>query len=320
MPTKMMRSIVKKLPKAIRAPILRSQIEVDETKLEGLTFKIAMTIDELDQSYRLVHDAYVRQGYMDQVASGIRINIHHALPLTTTFIGKTKDKIALTMTIFPDSDIIGLPMDCIYNEELNRLRKKGRRIAEVGSLATAPDFRNSNQNVPMHGNKIMYTYAKKYLKIEDLIIAIHPKQKWFYENILLFEPIGELKHHPYVKQNPAIAMRLDLRTAQKNYQKIYDGKKKEQDLHHFFCIKNSQCIELPQRHEPLKIWDLEKWTYFFEDGFNHLHGINPKIIQHIKDQYNQIRPATSVVLQQRPYNELLLIASRLHHQIQPSLL
>ena len=73
----------------------------------------------------------------------------------------------------------------------------------------------------MHGNKIMHRYAGKYLCVDDLVITINPKHRWFYEHILLFEQIGEERQYEFVKGAPAIAMRLDLKTAQQRYAAVY---------------------------------------------------------------------------------------------------
>ena len=196
-------------PNWLECPILRRKIKIDEKKLKGVSFKIADSIDELSAAFRLVHDAYVKVGYMDPVPSGMRVTKYNTLPYSTTFVGKEHGAVVLTMSLIPDSEY-GLPMDAIYKIEVDALRKKGRKVAEIGSLASHPEFRNSNQNIPMYGNKIVHSYARCYLGIDDLVITISPKHRWFYECILLFEQLGGEKPYDYVKGSPAIAMRLDM--------------------------------------------------------------------------------------------------------------
>jgi hypothetical protein len=189
---------------------------------------------------------------MDPHPTGLRVTEYHRLPDTATFIGKIGDDVVVTMSLIPDSNL-GLPMDSEYRSELDTLRIQHRYIAEVGSLASAPSFRNTDQNVPMHGNKIMHTYASQYLKADDLVITINPKHRYFYEHILLFQQIGEEKQYEFVKGAPAIPMRLDLTTAKRRYAEIYDGRTCDKDLHNFFFVTGSRSIQLPQKMEPVHV-------------------------------------------------------------------
>ena len=215
-----MKKIFMKLPDVIKGPILRTQIRIDESKLDGTTFKIADTTEELEKAYGLVHDVYVKEGYMDPHPSGMRITKYNLLPKTTTFVGRNNGQMVLTMSLFPDSKV-GMPMDSQFKNEIDELRTAGRYVAEVGNLASDPGFRNRNQNIPMHANKIMHTYADRYLSVDDLVIAINPKHKWFYKNILLFQQISGQKDYGYVKGAPAIAMRLDIKKAERVYKRTY---------------------------------------------------------------------------------------------------
>ena len=96
----------------------------------------------------------------------------------------------------------------------------------------------------MLGNRIIHQYATQFLDLDDLAIAVHPKHKWIYEDLLLFQKIGAVSKYSYVKNHPAIAMRLDLRSIEKKYKKAYGAKPIEKDLHHFFFSANSDSIDL----------------------------------------------------------------------------
>jgi hypothetical protein len=74
------------------ARLLRGRIRIDEAGLQGVVFKIAESIEELAEAFRLVHDAYVLKGYMDPVPSGMRVTEFTLSPHTTKFFvrGNTK--------------------------------------------------------------------------------------------------------------------------------------------------------------------------------------------------------------------------------------
>ena len=258
-----MKKMFMKMPDVLKGPILRNQISIDESKLDGTTFEIADTIQKLENAYRLLHDVYVEEGYMAPHPSGMRITHHSLLPKTTTFVGTHYEQIVLTMTLFPDSEA-GLPMDSQFSRELDELRMAGRYIAEVGSLASDPGFRNRNQNVPMHANKIMHAYADKYLNLDDFVIAINPKHKWFYKNILLFEQISRQRDYGYVKGAPAIVMRMNIKKMEQRFRKTYSRAvpRLPRDLHHFYFQKKSPSIRLPPEKKPFIVMDEDKVSHF----------------------------------------------------------
>ncbi|MDZ7700088.1 MAG: hypothetical protein U5R49_25235 [Deltaproteobacteria bacterium] len=247
-----MKKLFMKLPDPIKGPILRKRVCIDESKLDGTTFKIADTIEELKSAYGLVHDVYVKEGYMDPHPSGMRVTKYNLLPKSTTFVGKKDGKVVVTISLIPDSEN-GLPMDSLFKRELDKIRSQGRYIAEVGNLATDPNFRNRNQNVPMHANKIMLRYAHRYLNVDNLVIAINPKHKWLYKNILLFNQISGKKDYDYVKGAPALAMTMDILRAEQRYRDVYANSTRyppPRNLHHFAFIGDSPPIRLPAENKP----------------------------------------------------------------------
>jgi hypothetical protein len=273
-----------KLPLSLLATKLRSKIRINNELANGFKFKIAQNKDEFEGACRLVHDQYVQKGYMERRKSGMRLSLFHALPETTTFIGKKNDLLAYTLTLFQDS-ALGLPMDSIYKKELDSLRAQGRKIAEVGALAAHPDIQKEDQTVLMHGNKIMHKYGRDHLGVDDLVIAINPKHQWLYEHVLLFEKIGDLTQYDYVKKAPAVAYRLNLRSAEAKYRAVYGGNPPEKNLHKFFMEEKSSCIEFPDGNAVLCFWDREKIRYFFEERTTLLYKADKKTREYLQRQY-----------------------------------
>jgi len=256
--------LLRVLPSAVSGPLIRRRCRIEPQHVEGIVFKIAETRDELEAAYRLVHDVYVQEGYSDTEASGMRINLRYALPTTTTFIGIHQGKVVITMTLVGDSPL-GVPMDAIFSRELYRLRTQGRFIAEVSALASDPSYRKGTQALALFSNKIMWLYAIQNLKVDDLVIAVNPKHRWVYQTLILFEPISSgVKSYHYVKDAPAVAMRLDLRTVKKRLERAYRGLPPGVNLYHFFVNEQSPQIQLPDNDEPYNVWDEELFSYFFE--------------------------------------------------------
>lgn len=254
--------LVRRLPDSISGRLIRGGLRFDRSRVDGIVFKIAETRDELEQAYGLVHNVYVQEGYADPNDSGIRVNLRYALPTTTTFVGKQGNRVVMTMTLIGDTPL-GLPMDMIFSQELYELRSKGRYIAEVGAFASDPDFRRRQQMAAFYTNKIMWTYAVRHLGVDDLVIAVNPKHEWIYKHLLLFESIAGLRLYNYVKDAPAIAMRLDLQTVIACWQRWFGDQPPEKNLLRFFVDDDPERVQLPETEEPYNVWNEELFSYFF---------------------------------------------------------
>ncbi len=233
---------------------LRQLIRIDDLKMEPYHFKPASCVEDYFTALKLVQEVYIKEGYVNAAESACRYRIlkNHFLEETAVFIGKNDQELVFTVSLFPDSTH-GLPMDRIYKIDLDHLRIQGRRIGEVGCLATHPGFRNGSQNILMHGNKIMLKYAMEYLHLDDLVITVHPKHALVYKEALMFEEIGqgEIKAYPKVNNNPAIALRLNLHDAKEKFRRFYQDNSPETNLHHFLFVKQSNNLQLPENNKTM---------------------------------------------------------------------
>ena len=258
--------------------------------INNLIFKIADTRTELEQAYRLVHDTYVEKGYIEPQPSGLHLKLNNALPTTTTFVAKLGDRVVTTVTLFPDSPL-GLPLDELYKIDADTLRKQNYHLAEVGALASAPDFRDRSSLIMLYLSRMLYHYAWRYLKSDYLIITVHAKHQSFYKSILLFEQIGEVKPYKAVNNQPTVLLQLDIKASQQNYQAVYQGKSFEKDLHNFFFIRDIPCIHLPEIPHPVNVWTNDLLTYFFCRKTELFMAASYEQLDFIKSQHMQYRIA-----------------------------
>ena len=260
------RKIYKILPQKIRLKLMRFLLPAIELNLENIVFRTAVTPQDYLSAFNLVYKVFVKTGYTRPTTTPFRLAPQHCNSDSRIFIGTYKDgdieKLAYSISIFPDSDN-GLPMDMVFKKELDQLRSEGRFLVEAGHLAANPSYKMNTMNIPMLGNKILHQYASKHLDADDIIIAIHPKHRWFYEDFLLFEKIGEIKEYAYANNNPAVAMRLNLRTAEKNYQKAYKNILKKNNLYHFFFTAKSTSIILEDQYFSIEKKLLENLKYLY---------------------------------------------------------
>ena len=100
-----------------------------------IEIKIASERGEREQAFRLVAASYRARGYEVDGTRPFRFTPYHALPGTVTFIAKHGDRVVATLSLVPDTALLGLPMESIYADEIGALRRERRRLTEVISLA-----------------------------------------------------------------------------------------------------------------------------------------------------------------------------------------
>lgn len=187
-----------------------------------ICYKAASTKEEYEQALNLVYQEYLRRGYIlkKYYKSELRLSIQNALQDTAIFIGVKDGEVVCSVTLMPDSPL-GLPMDVKYQKEADDLRRKGRKVCEVGQLAMRSDMFGRRLFSMFNFNKLsfMFTlfkmafqYAYFQHKMHDLLIVTNPQLMIF--QFLPFEDIGPVKYYGYdriaVKKKAAVAKRLDL--------------------------------------------------------------------------------------------------------------
>lgn len=239
-------SLLKFLPKSLRAKFIRSRFEVQLELPPEFIFKQAETAEEIQQAFKLVHDSYVELDYMDPNDAKMRFSKFHTLPTTVILIAKWNDEVIGTISILPDS-WMGLPSDTTWN--LNKYRSNGQLIAEISSLCIRKDLRGKRGHLLMPLCKAMLRYCTEILKLDGIVIATTVEVEPFYTDILQFQKVTEKtgQKHSLVKNNPSTCCYLNVQSdLEKTYQKIYSGKPKNRDLHYFFFALDLPNIKLPK--------------------------------------------------------------------------
>lgn len=161
---------------------------------------------ELQAAYELVYQRYLKEGYQAPTPGKLRFVAHCCLPSTYTFVARVRDQVIATLSLIADGEL-GLPLEQEYADEVAQLRAGANRLAEVSCLATR---RFGDRAVFLRLMRTMYAFARHHLQMDACCIAVHPRQRRFYEKVLQFRVIGdEREYHACIKA-PAIAMCLDL--------------------------------------------------------------------------------------------------------------
>ncbi len=261
------RKLYKMLPGKIRLQLMRFLLPAVEMNLDNIVFRMAETPGDYLSAFNLVYRVFLETGYIKSNRTPFRLAPQHCHSESRVFMGLQNggenDKLIYSISVFPDSDD-GLPMDSVFKKELDLLRANGRFIVEAGHLAADPSCKMNNMNIPMLGNKMLHQYASDHLNADDIVIAIHPRHRWIYEDLLLFKKIGAIDEYSYANNNPALAMRLDLRTVKEDYKKVYKSVKRENNLYNFFFTEKSKSIILPDQYTGVEQRSLKNLKYFYD--------------------------------------------------------
>jgi hypothetical protein len=171
--------------------------------------KIATERDEFEQAFLLVADRYKARGYDASDAGPYRFTPYHALPGTVTFVAKEGDRVVATLSLVPDNDALGLPMESIYGDEVAALRRQGRSLAEVTSLAEEGLTPREFLQVFSALIRLVCQYHV-WNGGDSWVITVNPRHSSFYRRVLGFVPIGPCRTYSAVGDHPAEAFLLDV--------------------------------------------------------------------------------------------------------------
>jgi hypothetical protein len=177
--------------------------------------KIAGTEEEWRQAFQLVAEAYRARGYETTQTHGLRLTPFHVLPDTATFIAQHDGRVLATLSLVLDNVLLGLPLECIYPDEIAALRRQGRRLVEVISLADHGLSLHEFLPVFLGLSRLMVQWALRQ-EADTLVITINPRHRLFYRKVLGFVPLGPRRPHPSVQGHPAEAYKLDEMTMAAN--------------------------------------------------------------------------------------------------------
>ena len=270
----------------------RRSVRIRRSKLlkntENIEYKIAITTEELEQAFELVTQQYISAGLHNE-NDDLRLTKFHLLPNCKVFIAIQKqadysEKVIGTLTMVEDSSM-GLPMDEVYHDHLQRLRICNLKLAEVICLAIAPEQSAIQNNIVMYLYKICLQYAR-FTQVHDLLCTVKPKHTTFYETLLLFKQIGDLVPYSYAKNELVQGYQLNLYQANKDFEKVYSGMEFDADLHRFFFTDTKQFNRPYGKGDAMTP---EQQRYFFEQRTQLLSSLSRKDKSVLRGEYAEKR-------------------------------
>lgn len=250
----------------------RSQI-LDNPHEIAVTYKIATSRQELEESFRLVRESYVKVGLQPEGSPPLRLTKYHLMPSTKVFVAvhraelekenpdysrlRDPGQIIGTLTLVRDS-AFGLPMEEVCADAVEQIREDGGSPAEVIALAVNPAFRS--HNVMMYLYKLMFEYAR-LSRVTDITCSVTKRHIRFYQTMLLFEPMGDLKTYAAANGLEVQCHRLNIARGCEMAKDVYHSQHFDADLYAFFFTHNEEFGRAAGEGQPM---DSDTLSYFLE--------------------------------------------------------
>ncbi|MBI3317460.1 MAG: hypothetical protein HYZ85_05620 [Candidatus Omnitrophica bacterium] len=259
-------------------------------KIGQWDFYPVKNFQDLQRGFSLVYQEYLKRGYIAANHPKTFFNFHCLLPYAWTFIAKNKTgQIGGTISLIPDHTSHGLPADKIFSDELNSLRNQGRKIGEVGMLATNKAIFKNGRFVLGNVSKMKFLFqlfremflAARALGLDDLAITVNPNHVAIYRH-LYFYPIGEVRQYSYVNNAPAVLMRCNIEEAR---QKV---SRENYDLYRFYFLSKTASQD-PSQKFTLGLEDL-RHLLSLNEVCGHLNSFEK---QNLLETYSKVEPCDS---------------------------
>ncbi len=174
----------------------------------GFSVGIARNAEDVKAAWMLVYHAYRRKGLINSNRLQVHLVPQSLQERSAIVVGAEGDELVTTLSIYEDARL-GLPLDAVYPEELDDLRRAGRRLYEVGMFADRCETRGHKPAELFEIMRLPFHYGH-WADRTDLVIGVHPHHEPFYRRLIGFEVIGPERTYGMVRDHPVMLLRLNL--------------------------------------------------------------------------------------------------------------
>lgn len=181
---------------------------------------------EREEALRLVHRVYRQHGLADGNEAGLRVMRQHLCDDSSIFVVREFGRVVFTVTLVGDSEY-GMPLESLFGDEVDSMRKQGIRLAEVSCLAHDSSITNSRARFSTLVQGIsLLIQAARLRGVDRLLLAVHPRHAKVYERLFGCVMCSQTKTYEAVRGNPAILCMHDFAALDETkyplYRQVYD--------------------------------------------------------------------------------------------------
>lgn len=136
----------------------------------------------------LINKMYAWRGY----AGTHRIEDN---PNRITLSASDKERVIGTVTLGIDSPV-GLLADEVFKDKIDPYRDAGGKVCEITKLALDNTVHSKEALASLF--HVLFIYARHLHNCTDVLIEVNPRHRRFYENMLGFKRLGDVRSNPRV--------------------------------------------------------------------------------------------------------------------------
>ena len=201
--------------------------------------ELAESADEFENHFkiRVVNNSTRRTRASSLIQRRYAWRGYSASPLERSTTGRVtlaacvEDATVATITAALDSPD-GLYVSRLYGEEVEALRKEGRRLCEFTKLAVDESVRSHAVLGAIFHVACMYVFNLH--RCTDVLIEVNPRHVLFYQRMLGFKRAAVERLDPQVNA-PAVLMRLDLEHSAREIARLGGQRHVAQSKRSFYC-------------------------------------------------------------------------------------
>lgn len=164
-----------------------------------IRYTVAQSLNDVTDAWRLTYFVYLDRGLIDPNPFGLYTTAETVSANSTIFLGRSGPLAVSTATATIDGPA-GLPLDSVFGDELEALRRDGRRLVEIGMVSSTGASRLFE----------LLRLAVQFGRMEecsDVICGMHPARIRLYEKLFGMSPVGSPRLYKALRDQPVVLMK-----------------------------------------------------------------------------------------------------------------
>jgi len=183
---------------------------------DSLTIKPISNVKEMEDVYRLTHEAYVSSSYSEHQPNGLLLHYpeYDVIPETTVLVARQQGEMIGTLSLTVPGPF-GFTLDREFKKEMDYMQQAGRVVVVMWRLAVKEEFRSS-RNVVIGLFSAATRIALNH-GVNSLVIEVNPKHERVYKRMLNMTTVSRIDETNGLQHAPGVLLRGDIETLPKEW-------------------------------------------------------------------------------------------------------
>ncbi len=167
-----------------------------------MQYKVASTLNEVTSAWNIVYKQYLAHSLIDPNPYSVFTFPEYVYNDSVVIVGEADNTPICSVSGILDG-AAGLPLDKYYKKELNKLRKNGGKLIEIGLLADIREYNNLNSIIELMSAVGKFGVFSNHI---DYVVGVHPRRVEFFKRLFGFQVIGDIKKYDKLNVAPVILL------------------------------------------------------------------------------------------------------------------